>query len=155
MNIRHAIGGITLPPEPYVVDIGAFVFAFAYLEGSVVDLIERLDPGKAIGPEMFDAGPTASRYKSMLSGAIDAASDRIGAATEAELRQLVEGFDVLIRARNDVLHARPMTAPDGTQRLYRWGMGRAIEITAEGLRAAAVQFAEAAVANNRVCSRLL
>lgn len=137
---------LPLPPASYLHALGTAAYAFAYLEGSIIDLIEQLSPGQAIGPGMVDSGPTASSYAKMLRQAASSPSAQLEALLQEQVRAVADRFDALARERNDILHAHPMTAVDGTQRLYRWGKGRAIELTPDLLFMAASDFADAAVA---------
>lgn len=105
-----------LPADEYIKALGIVVWKIASLEWLVIEVIQRLDPQadilklapmtiKGLGEQL------ASKSKKSLA---------LSSEQQAELNEIVTDFGQLPEIRNDILHARPATLPDGTSALYRW-----------------------------------
>lgn len=106
-----------MPEDEYLRRLGRAVYAVAYLEWLVFEVIRLLNP--AIGLADLAKLPGGQIVKHLRK----AAANCIDPETKAELSQLCHEFGLLYRDRNDIVHARPATTGTGEQRLYRWAPG--------------------------------
>lgn len=95
--------------------LGRALFGFALLEWDAVWCAERIKPGFVNEVARLTAGQIAERlfHLSLKLPPSGHRSTCCDAATE---------FRVLVDVRNDLMHASPCTAPDGEQRLIRYGV---------------------------------
>lgn len=98
----------------YALAIGVAVYCFATLEWNAVWCCERIEPGSIEGLEDRTAGRVADTIVKLVKG-INASDEQI------ELEKAAQSFRSLVATRNNLLHAKPGTAFDGTQGLFRHG----------------------------------
>lgn len=107
---------VASPDPEYAQMLGETLYQMAGLEWLAIEVIMRLDPSTPI--DML-AGMTthgiADQLKSKASQATNLEPSR-----RDELSAIADEFADLPPVRNDTAHARPATAPDGRQLLYRW-----------------------------------
>jgi hypothetical protein len=108
---------IRFPHDPeYVARLGAAVYAFAYLEWLLIEILGLLDPSTTMHERTEG---TSGRRALRLKEALDSA------ALPAEVDQGIgDRFMALVAQRNDIIHAHPATDPQAAQRLYRWAPDR-------------------------------
>jgi hypothetical protein len=148
-----------VPYDPtYTAKVGAAIYVFAYYEWAVIYLIEQYQPG-------FVA--RYSRGKPMTSGQVLGALREVleDAATPYDKvsREQLEGccktFSALIDLRNALIHAHPITAPDGSQILnYQSAPSRPfpdVQWPIGDVEAALLKFDQAAVDANALLHVLL
>jgi thioester reductase-like protein len=104
-----------LPEEEYLAGVGRAVYCVAYTEWLVIEVVRRLDPNASIARL---AGRTTGQIADHFATAVEHAP--IAVALQANLRPIAADWKQLVSLRNDVVHARPATDPQGRQRLYRW-----------------------------------
>lgn len=107
--------------------LGQATYSFAYLEWQVVWVVEKLQPG-FVAPEVggMMAGTIARAFTK-------AAEDFQGDINDAIRKRIVDSaklFGELVDQRNHLIHARPITDPEGKQRLFRNWRGARIIWTA-------------------------
>jgi hypothetical protein len=100
-----------LPHDPeYTALLGAAVYAFAYTEWMLMEILRSLEP---------DA--THASLAELTSGQVAAQlRTAIEKLPQEEGREIGKRFAALVERRNDMIHAHPATAADGAQRLSRW-----------------------------------
>ena len=123
--------------DPYVVALGQITYGFAVLEWNAVWCAERLNPGFIANLKKKPAGTIARELVALLNRIAD---PTVKAACEPP----VNDFLKLVDTRNGILHGKPGTAPDQSQRLFRHGTAWH---TAD-LHDAADEFAECSVRLN-------
>ena len=106
------------PGPDYLSAIGELAFAVSTLEGLLIFDVPRL--ARAL-PVTFTA---ASLAGATTTGIGQRFIDVAGKVTDPGVQRYCAVGGQALREvgtiRNDVLHARPATSPDGGQRLYRW-----------------------------------
>jgi hypothetical protein len=101
------------PHDPeYVARLGAAVYAFAYLEWLLIEILGLIDPSTGI--RETTAG-SSGRRASRLDRALKAAA----LPSDVDLG-IGHRFLALVSERNDIIHAHPATDAQAGQRLYRW-----------------------------------
>lgn len=100
--------------NPYVVALGRAAYVFATLEWNAVWCAERLEPGFINSLNKKTAGKIANDLLALVGRIIDPA---VKAACEPPMLRLQK----LVDTRNGILHGKPGTAPDQSQRLFRDG----------------------------------
>jgi hypothetical protein len=95
----------------YIEALGYAVFSFAILEYNIANIIERFRPGYV--REYISQEKTAGTVANDFDQAI--VEQAKGHAAEAELLDISKAFRDLKNRRNKLLHANPLTAPDGAQ----------------------------------------
>lgn len=133
-----------IPADPaYLQAVGRAFYNFTYLEWVVVWTIVKLHPDGFGG---VPRGETASRIAKSLINAIDQTKPPLPADLRRSLVKFYEAYLRVIPRRNKLLHAHPFTASDGSQQLggggHQWPV--------EELRAAALEFQEAAITGNGI-----
>jgi len=133
-----------IPADPvYLQAVGRTFYNFTYLEWVVVWTIAKLRPDGFGG---VPKGETASRIAKALIKAIDQTQPSLPSGLRHSLVKFHEAYLRAIPRRNKLLHAHPFTATDGSQQLggggYQWPV--------EELRAAALEFQEAAIMGNDI-----
>ncbi len=116
----------------YTHALGQAAFCFAICEWNVVWSCERINPGslrKTVDDELT-AGRIAKRF-------IDMARNMPKSSGRDELSAAAQGFARLVQVRNDILHGKPCTGPNGEARL---NSGKVSEIS--DLEEAADAFSE-------------
>ena len=107
-----------LPEASYLAAIGELAYEVNDLEWLVLGDLDRLAPRL---PPGADAAALAGETTWTIGRRIEEAA---GAVVDDEVRAWLEvcagALKQVAILRNDVLHARPATAPDGEQRLRRW-----------------------------------
>ncbi|MEK2144628.1 hypothetical protein WOC23_21825, partial [Vibrio parahaemolyticus] len=96
----------------YVQAIGLAAYTFARLEWQVVWCMEKIKPEsvhKVVDQEMT-AGTIAKRF-------IDATRNMPKTKDREALKALAQKFMALVQVRNQIMHGKPCTSPDGKQRL--------------------------------------
>ena len=121
----------------YIEALGFAVWNFAIFEYNVANIIERLRAGYLL--EYISQQKTAGIVANDFAQAIARAQ---GHAAAAELLDIYKEFRDLKDRRNKLLHANPMTAPDGTQ-VLRF-QARDIAWDLDTVRQAATDFEAAA-----------
>jgi hypothetical protein len=109
--VEGGVDSVRRDPE-YVEGLGRAVYNFAYLEWAIVNIIERLEPGYV--HEYVSQKKTTGKVAHDLDKAIRRAK---GHAAETPLTDLHKTFVGLKDRRDKLLHASPMTAPDGAPQL--------------------------------------
>lgn len=135
-------GSLITDLEPdYARAVGVAVFAFAMLEASAVRGCEALRPGIMAELEDRTAGRIADTLLSLC---------RQHDADAGKLADAASRFTMLVRSRNNLLHAQPGRGADGAPRLLRTGDAwNTAEITAiAGAFADCAQAMSAALAGN-------
>jgi hypothetical protein len=104
------------PHDPeYTALLGAAVYAFAYTEWLLMEILRRLEPDDTQASlAVLTSGQVAGRLRSAL--------ERVPPEEE---REIGKRFASLVERRNDMIHAHPATAADGAQRLNRWAPHKA------------------------------
>ncbi len=131
---------VGLPEDEYLVLIGQVAYMVSALEWTILGDLPRhaLDLPSDLTQETLAHLPTG-----VIAGKLKDAVDKI---TKDDLRAYIErGAEVLQKAsveRNDMLHARPATAGDGNQRIYRWTKDRQLLIDTEWLERTIDYFTE-------------
>lgn len=108
-----------MPEDAYLAAIGRATYSIAYAEWLVIEVARYLDSSLTVGwLAKRTTGTIATRFKAAVYA---------GSIPNAELRTTLEtiadDWHSLVGPRNDFAHARPATAGDGSQRLYRWAPG--------------------------------
>jgi hypothetical protein len=100
--------------------LGQAAFCFSICEWNVVWSCERISPGalRKIVDEELTAGRIAKRF-------IDLVRNMPKSAAREELSTAAQEFARLVQVRNEILHGKPCTGPDGEARL---SSGRVLEI---------------------------
>jgi hypothetical protein len=99
---------------PYLEALGLALICFARLEWGAVWCCEKLEPGFVQTVSKMHSADIAKKL-------IELTASHPNAAIMASLHQHALEFKRLVRRRNDLLHAKPGTAPTGEQRLFRSG----------------------------------
>lgn len=102
------------PPADYAAAIGVAMFAFASLEWTAVRCCERIAKGSIDAL----ADRTAGRVADTL---VHLARTLPSPDAQAALAKAAGDFEFLVGTRNNLVHARPGTASDGTPALFRDG----------------------------------
>ena len=98
--------------KEYVKALGLAAYTFASLEWQVVWCMEKIKPEsihKVVGEEMT-AGTIAKRF-------IDATRNMPKSKEREHLKTLAQKFMELVQIRNQIMHGKPCTSPNGDQRL--------------------------------------
>ena len=98
--------------KDYVEAIGVAAYTFSRLEWQVVWCMEKIRPEsirKVVGEEMT-AGTIAKKF-------MDATRNMPKSKEREELKILAKRFMELVQIRNDSMHGKPCTSPEGEQRL--------------------------------------
>lgn len=97
--------------ERYLNAVGRATYNFAYLEWAIVWIAEKLNPGYVNSVRGKTAGCIAADFESaVLRQSIDP-------GLKNRLATLASNFKALVEQRNGLVHANPMTATGGEQRL--------------------------------------
>jgi hypothetical protein len=108
-------GRSSIPVDPaYASALGLAVYCFASLEWNAVLTCERLEPGSMEGLEDRTAGRVADTL-------VHLAKPLGGSEANLELQRAAADFRFLVGTRNNLVHAKPGSTPDGAQRLFRHG----------------------------------
>jgi hypothetical protein len=105
--------GISVHPD-YTSALGLAVYCFASLEWNAVRCCERLEPGSIDGLEERTAGRVADTLLHLVKRL--AVSEQ-----QTALQGAAADFRFLVGTRNNLVHARPGTTPDGMHGLFRHG----------------------------------
>lgn len=116
----------------YAEALGRAAYTFASLEWQVVWSCERLKQGSLNG--IVENSLTAGKISKVF---IDLSRNMPKSAIRTELQEIARKFSTLVLLRNEILHGKPCTAPNGDQQLS----GKKV-ITIPALEAAADQFVE-------------
>lgn len=100
--------------DAYAAAVGRAIYGFACLEWTAVQCCERLRPGAL--DELSDR--TAGRIADTLIHLLG--RPEAPPVTEPVLKA-ARDFEFLVGTRNNLVHARPGQAPDGTEALFRDG----------------------------------
>lgn len=134
-----------IPSDPaYTQLLGHAFYNFTYLEWVITWTIVRLSNNG------FDAIPkkvTAGRLASLLLSAISASSPPLTSALRLELEDIHVLFEAAVKTRNELLHAHPYTAHEGTQQL---GYSGGVQWDTSAVEKAALQFEAAAIRGSEV-----
>ncbi len=132
--------GVVVDPE-YVHALGTATLSFASCEWQVVWCCEKIRPGSLakITAEEMTAGQIAEHFA-------DVARNMRKGKQREELKQLAQTFLRLVSTRNDIVHGKPCTGPNGKTRLS--GSTKVIEIS--DLEDAADSFMECSGKLNRL-----
>lgn len=104
---------ISLNPD-YASALGLAVYCFASLEWNAVRCCERIEPGSIDALEDRTAGRVADTLLHLVKR-LD------GSTQQLELQSAATDFRFLVGTRNNLVHSKPGTGPDGTGALYRHG----------------------------------
>lgn len=137
---------ISADPE-YAKALGWATYAFVLLEWDAIWCCERIQPGIIPTFKRRTAGQIADEFIDLAQG------NRVPSCPEKDaLIKAAQRFKALSGTRNDLMHARPITDKDGSQRLSRNGTPWTIET----INAAADDFTECSgVLNKFVHSKWL
>lgn len=98
----------------YTSALGLAIYCFASLEWNAVWCCERIEPGSIETLQDRTAGRVADTLLHLVK--------RIGGSEEQlELQSAAADFRFLVGTRNNLVHAKPGTATDGAQALFRHG----------------------------------
>ncbi len=98
--------------KSYVEAIGLAAYTFSRLEWQVIWCMEKIRPEsihKVVGEEMT-AGTIAKKF-------IDATRNMPKSEEREKLKTLSQRFMELVQIRNNIMHGKPCTSPEGEQRL--------------------------------------
>jgi hypothetical protein len=106
-----AIRSTRIPLDPdYTALLGEAVYVFAYAEWLLLEIIR-----------LRDATATHDDLARMMSGEVARRlREALSSVPPDRERGIAAQFAELVQLRNDMIHAHPATAHDGSQRLYRW-----------------------------------
>jgi hypothetical protein len=134
------------PVKPdYAQALGQAAYCFALCEWQVVWCCERIRPGslsKIVGDELT-AGAIAKRF-------LDITRNLSPSAVRETLKKLAARFATLVNDRNQILHGKPCTGPNGDARLSG---GKVLEIS--DLEDAADAFSECSIELSQLFHGLL
>jgi hypothetical protein len=111
--VRHDRSSIPVDPA-YASALGLAVYCFATLEWNAVLCCERLELGSIEDLEERTAGRVADTLVHLAKQIGDTGG-------EVELQRAAGDFRFLVGTRNNLVHAKPGSTPDGEQRLFRHG----------------------------------
>lgn len=104
---------ISVQPD-YASALGLAVYCFASLEWNAVWCCERIRPGSIEGLEDRTAGRVADTLLHLVKR-LESSEQKL------ELESAAAEFRFLVGTRNNLVHSKPGTAPDGSQGLFRHG----------------------------------
>ncbi len=100
--------------DEYIASLGRAVYAFSLLEWNIIWCLERMVPS--------DIGSVSRKMSMQISKKFSRISQKI---LDSNLRDqcitVSTEFELLVKKRNALLHAKPGTATDGSQLLFRNG----------------------------------
>ena len=106
---------LRIPVHPdYTSALGVAVYCFASLEWNAVWCCERIEPGSIESLEDRTAGRVADTLLHLVKG-LKPSQEQL------ELEGAAADFRFLVGTRNNLVHAKPGTAPDGAHVLLRHG----------------------------------
>ena len=106
---------LRIPVQPdYTAAIGVAVYCFASLEWNAVWCCERIEPGSIENLEERTAGRVADTLTHLVKRVAESAD-------KTTLEHAAADFRFLVGTRNNLVHAKPGSSPDGTQGLFRHG----------------------------------
>ncbi len=98
----------------YTAAIGVAVYCFASLEWNAVWCCERIEPGSIDTLDERTAGRVADTLIHLVKRLADSPE-------KTELEDAAADFRFLVGTRNNLVHAKPGSGPDGAQGLFRHG----------------------------------
>ncbi len=98
----------------YTSALGLAVYCFASLEWNAVQCCERIERGSVDSLEDRTAGRVADTLLHLVKG-LEPSEELL------ELERAAADFRFLVGTRNNLVHAKPGTAPDGAHVLLRHG----------------------------------
>lgn len=121
--------------EDYLLALGQATYCFALCEWQVVWCSEKLRPGSAerFVRKKLEAGQIAKKF-------LDLTRNMSPSKDRKKLKSLAERFAALVTRRNEIIHGKPCTRPDGEAGL---SSGAIIEI--EDLENAADEFSQCSI----------
>jgi hypothetical protein len=96
----------------YTAAIGVAVYCFASLEWNAVWCCERIGPGSIDSLDERTAGRVADTLIHLVKRLADSPE-------KSALEEAAADFRFLVGTRNNLVHAKPGSAPDGGQGLFR------------------------------------
>jgi hypothetical protein len=111
------MGDLSLQPSvhsDYTAALGLAVYCFASLEWNAVRCCERIEPGSIEALEDRTAGRVADTLLNLVKR-LHASHDQLA------LESAATDFRFLVGTRNNLVHAKPGTALNGEQALFRHG----------------------------------
>jgi hypothetical protein len=127
----------------YLQALGQALYNFTYLEWVVVWTIVKLSSD---GFGSVPKGETAVQIARALTKAISTTTPALPGSLRRQLAKFDESYRAAIKVRNKLLHAHPLTAPDGSQQLGSAGSSWSLE----QVEVAAKQFEDAAIQGNAI-----
>ncbi|MGH7515457.1 MAG: hypothetical protein ACREOQ_21340 [Gemmatimonadales bacterium] len=127
----------------YLQALGQALYNFTYLEWVVVWTIVSLSSD---GFGSVPTGETAAQIAKALTRAIASTVPALPDSLRRQLAKFDESYRAAIKVRNKLLHAHPLTAPDGRQQLGSAGSNW----TLEQVEVAAKQFEDAAIQGSAI-----
>jgi hypothetical protein len=106
---------LKIPVHPdYTAAIGVAVYCFASLEWNAVWCCERIEPGSIDNLEERTAGRVADTLTHLVKRLADSPE-------KTALENTAADFRFLVGTRNNLVHAKPGSDPNGAQGLLRHG----------------------------------
>jgi hypothetical protein len=106
---------LRVPVDPdYASALGLAVYCFASLEWNAVWCCERIEPGSVENLADRTAGRVADTLLHLV-GQLESSTEQV------DLKGAAADFRFLVGTRNNLVHAKPGTAPGGEQALFRHG----------------------------------
>jgi hypothetical protein len=127
----------------YLQALGQALYNFTYLEWVVVWTIVKLSSD---GFGSVPKGETATQIAKALTRAVSSTTPALPDSLRQQLVKFDESYRAAIKVRNQLLHAHPLTAPDGSQQLGSAGSNWSLE----QVEVAAKQFEDAAIQGNAI-----
>ena len=148
-----------VPYDPqYTALVGKAVYVFAYYEWAVIYLIEQFKPG-FVNRYCRGAPMTSGGVKKELEGVVNSHGTILSNVSRPELEACVMRFSALVKKRNALIHAHPITDRDGSQILnYQARVDRPLpdmKWPVSEVEAAITEFDSAACEANALLHRLL
>jgi hypothetical protein len=111
-----------VPDDEYLRLLGRASYTWSYTEWAMLYIITWLTQDDLAR----HAGKTAGRIVNVFNEALDSATPPAGIGRHVweRARSTRDDLEIATHRRNDILHARPATAPGERQRLNRWAPGK-------------------------------
>lgn len=101
----------------YTASIGTAIYVFAYYEWAMIYLIQQFKAG-FVGKYCRGIPMTSGQVKNQLKAILQDPQTAYIAISKSELEACFDEFECLIKKRNALIHAHPITERDGSQILH-------------------------------------